>query len=227
MEEFLPLLQQNELLSILPEEVLRTQVLPHGILREAARGQYLIAPQQQVDHFSVILHGKVQLQHLFADGSYDLFGVLGPARTLGADLLCTRTRLAPYCASAAAPTTLLRFPAALILHPGLLAEEQRLQVLSKLLQMISNENLKREYRLAILSRRGLRDRILAYLTMQAAKRGTPTFTIPFSREELASFLCVNRSALSHELSLMEQEGLIRFRKNVFTLLDVPNEMHPL
>ena len=28
----------------------------------------------------------------------------------------------------------------------------------------------------------------------------------------------NRSALSHELSRMEAEGLIRFRKNEFTLL---------
>lgn len=227
MEEYLPLLLQNELLGVLPEEVLRAQVLPQAALREAARGQYLIAPQQQVDHFAVILRGKVQLQHLFADGSYDLFGVLGAAHTLGADLLCTRTRLAPYCAITTVPTALSLFPADLILQPGLLAEEWRLQVLERLLRMISNENLKREYRLAILSRRGLRDRILAYLTMQAAKRGSQTFTIPFSREELASFLCVNRSALSHELSLMEQEGLICFRKNVFTLLHAPTDIHPL
>ena len=43
---------------------------------------------------------------------------------------------------------------------------------------------------------------------------------PFSREELAAFLCVNRSALSHELSVMQQEGLITFRKNIFTLRSV-------
>ena len=99
----------------------------------------------------------------------------------------------------------------------MLAEEQRLQVLSRLLQMISNENLKREYRLAILSRKGLRERILTYLTMQADKRHTSSFMVPFTREELASYLCVNRSALSHELSRMQQEGLITFRKNRFIL----------
>lgn len=78
--------------------------------------------------------------------------------------------------------------------------------------------MKKEYRLTIMAQKGLRERILVYLTMQANKRGTNSFTIPFSREELASFLCVNRSALSHELSLMQQEGLIRFHKNEFTLL---------
>ena len=58
--------------------------------------------------------------------------------------------------------------------------------------------------------------------MQANRLRKRTFAVSFSREEMASFLCVNRSALSHELSLMEQEGLITFRKNVFTL----NEWEP-
>ena len=56
------------------------------------------------------------------------------------------------------------------------------------------------------------------LTMQAGKRGTATFTIPFDREELASFLCVNRSALSHELTVMKRDGIIQCRKSTFTLL---------
>ena len=59
--------------------------------------------------------------------------------------------------------------------------------------------------------------ITTFLTMQASRLQDTTFRISFSREELASYLCVNRSALSHELSVMQQEGLITFRKNVFTL----------
>lgn len=81
-------------------------------------------------------------------------------------------------------------------------------------------NMKKEYRLAILSQRGLRERITTYLTMQAARRQTTAFTIPYSREELAAYLCVNRSVLSHELSRMQQEGLISFRKNYFCLHDL-------
>ena len=43
------------------------------------------------------------------------------------------------------------------------------------------------------------------------------FNGPISREELAAYLCVNRSALSRELSLMQEEGLITFQKNQFHL----------
>ena len=87
--------------------------------------------------------------------------------------------------------------------------------------------MKKEYRLAILSQKGLRDRIVTYLTMQAGRLGKTSFDIPFSREELAAFLCVNRSALSKELSLMQEDGLIRFRKNHFTIIDTGLLSHRL
>ena len=104
------------------------------------------------------------------------------------------------------------------MEPGVLPEETRLSVLRKMLSFIADENMRKEYRLAILFQKGLRDRIMTFLTMQANKHRTDTFSVPFTRDEMASYLCVNRSCLSHELSLMEQEGIIKFRRNTFTLL---------
>ena len=202
----------------LPEEVLRRDLLPQGKSREFDRQTVLIAPGDRVDWFAVILRGKVQISQLFSDGTDSLMDSLGPSNVLGADLICTRSRRAPYYAVAAAPGELIRFPADLLLEPGVLPEAERLALCSRLMTLLSDDNLRKHYRLAILSQRGLRDRVLIYLTMQSERRGTDRFRIPFSREELAAFLCVNRSALSHELSLMEREGLIRFRKNEFTLL---------
>lgn len=200
----------------LPPETLEERVLPGGKLREVERQAVLIAPGDRVDWFAVVLQGKVQISQIFSDGTSSLMDVLGPGYTLGTDLICTRSRRAPYYAVATGPVQVLQFPASLLLEPGALPEEETLR--RNLLTMLSDDNLRKHYRLAILAQRGLRDRVLVYLTMQAERRGTAAFRIPFSREELADFLCVNRSALSHELSRMEAEGLIRFRKNEFTLL---------
>ena len=218
MEDLLKRLKQTALFSDCPEEILTEQVLPHRLVREYARGQFVIEPQQQVDWFAVVLSGSVQTLHLFPDGNYSLMTALRAGDLLGADLIGTRSRLSPYHAMAADAARIMQLPASLLTEPGQLEEVHRLQALNNLLRYLSNENMKKVYRLAILSQKGLRQRILTYLTMQATRRRTNTFTIPFSREELAAFLCVNRSALSHELSLMEQEGLIAFRKNTFTLL---------
>jgi CRP/FNR family transcriptional regulator, dissimilatory nitrate respiration regulator len=44
------------------------------------------------------------------------------------------------------------------------------------------------------------------------------FSIPYNREGLANYLCVDRRALSRELCNMSDEGLIKFVKNEFEIL---------
>lgn len=215
MTEFL---QRCELFRDFPADVIQRDILPNGKITELPKGQFLVEPQQRVDQISIVLAGKIHILHLFPDGSTSLTTAVTQREAVGIDLVCTRSRMAPYHAVAVIPTKIFSLPAEFLLQPGMLEESCRLEALNRLLTMISHYNMKKEYRLAILSQKGLRERIMTYLSMQAGKRGTDTFKIPFTREEMASFLCVNRSALSHELSLMEQEGLISFRKNVFTLL---------
>ena len=219
METYTPLLKKCSLFSTLEEEVIRQELLPHGRKRDIPKGNYLLLPQERLDSFGVLLKGQIHTLHIFADGSYSILEAYGAGEVFGADLICTKSRISPYHAVAAEDTTLLLFPCSLLLSSEILQESTRQQIRSQLLILISNFNMQKDYRLAILSQKGLRDRILTYLRMQANKRRTNSFTIPFSREEMASFLCVNRSALSHELSRMKQEGLIDFRKNKFTVLN--------
>lgn len=217
MDDMLRVLKKTELFDGLPEEVLLREILPHGQVQRYGKGQHLIQSQQLVSRFAVVLSGRINITHIFPDGNSSLMSVLTSGGILAADLICTRTRISPYHAIAAAETCVCSLPMELLITPGGVAECWRQAVRNNLLLLISQENMKKEYRLAILSQRGLRERIMTFLTMQASRIQDTTVRISFSREELASYLCVNRSALSHELSRMQQEGWITFRKNVFTL----------
>lgn len=218
MESHLRILQQCMLFRDIPTQILESQILPQGKLRELQKKQHLISLWESVDFFGVVVTGQLQTMQIYDDGSYSICDVLGPAEVVGGDLIWTRSRVAPYYAIAPQRSQVLLFPNSMVKTPGTLPEDCRQQIISKLLTLVSHDNIRKEYRLAILAQKGLRQRVMTYLTMQANKRRTPTFTIPFTREDLASYLCVNRSALSHELSLMEEEGIIRFSKNNFTLL---------
>ena len=218
MEDLTERLRQAQLLERVPADTLRRIILPRGKLTEYGKGGCVISAQDKVTAVQVILSGRVNILYLFADGSYSLAATETALRILALDLIATRTKISPYYAVATEPTAIFSFPAALILEPGALPEPERLALLDQLLLMLSQLHMRTEYRMAILSRNGLRERIVVYLSMQAARRRSSSCTVPFSREEMAAFLCVNRSALSHELSLMKKEGLIDFRKNHFTLL---------
>ena len=69
-----------------------------------------------------------------------------------------------------------------------------------------------------ISQRSTREKLLAYLADEAKKTGGKEFTIPFNRQELADYLCVDRSAMSTELWKLKREGIIGFQKNKFRLL---------
>ena len=217
MHTLLALLKETILFSDLPDDFLLRRIIPYGHIQEFDKDNAVISLQEKVSHVGILLSGKVQITHIFPDGNTSIIDVLTPSKILGADLIFTRTQISHYYAICSAPSRLF-FLSADVLLPASGPTAQHYQLLQKLLLMISNENIRKEYRLAILSQKGLRERILTYLTMQADKRNNTSLTIPFSRDELAEFLCVNRSALSHELSLMQKEGILTFRKNQFTLL---------
>lgn len=218
MERYAAVLAQNALFEKVPREVLCGSILPHCQIRSYPRGTSLFLPRERVSSVHILCTGKVKLVYYLENGDEDIRNLILPPKLIGVDLICTRTQLSPYQAAAAEDSEVLSFPAGLLLTQGGLPEQHRLTCLGNLLRVISNLNMQNEYRLAILARNSLRERILVYLTMQANKAQKKHFQIPFSRDEMASFLRVNRSALSHELSLMAQEGVIAFRKNEFTLL---------
>ena len=61
---------------------------------------------------------------------------------------------------------------------------------------------------------------MSYFSAEAQRRGVYEFDIPFSRQQLADYLGVERSGLSVELGKMRDEGLLDFHKSHF-LLKVP------
>ena len=60
--------------------------------------------------------------------------------------------------------------------------------------------------------------LLSYFTEQMNKHQSSSFDIPFTRQQLADYLSVDRSAMSSELSKMQKDGLIRYNLNHFELI---------
>ena len=90
------------------------------------------------------------------------------------------------------------------------------QLIKNIMKMISKKNSVLNNKLDIIAQKTTREKILSFL--QDCSKGDKSFYIPYTREEMAKFLCSDRSALSRELCKMRDEGLLRFSKNYFELL---------
>jgi len=92
-----------------------------------------------------------------------------------------------------------------------------LRLNKNLLRAVARKSLLLNQKVEILSKRSIRERLLCFFDMQ---RGiAKKFTIPYNREEMARYLCVDRSAMSNEIGKLQKEGLIRFNRNTFEILD--------
>ena len=91
------------------------------------------------------------------------------------------------------------------------------RLIRNLLSVISEKNLLLTRKIDHMSRKTIREKLMAYLSFQATRHGNRTFEIPFNRQQLADYLSVDRSALSAELSKMQKDGLLSYQKNRFTL----------
>ena len=104
-----------------------------------------------------------------------------------------------------------------LLQPDGSAARQRL--LQNLVRTISDKYFLLSRRVDLLVMKTLRAKVCAYLLSEAEQQGSMTFTIPFSRIQLADYLNCDRSALSRELSLMQRDGLLDTYRSSFKLLE--------
>ena len=91
-----------------------------------------------------------------------------------------------------------------------------IQLIKNVMKMISKRNSLLTEKIDIIGQKTTREKILTLLN--AYKTEEKGFYIPYSREEMAKFLCVDRSAMSRELCKMRDENILRFNKNYFELL---------
>ena len=63
----------------------------------------------------------------------------------------------------------------------------------------------------------VRGRVMAYLNTVSLQTQSTEFDIPFDRQQFADYLNVERTALSKELGKMQNDGLIKVKKNHFVI----------
>ena len=178
----------------------------------------IIEENSIVKEIGIILKGNVCMSKFTIDGKEILMQKLIPYYLVGAEIACTRRQDSPYTIYSTNDSDIYWFSAEKVMENGYLDDDIRVIMLRNIMYFIADENIRKYYKIESITIKGVRERIVLYLGLQQKKSGVDKFYIKFNREELANFLGINRSVLSHELKLMEKEGMIIFKKNYFEII---------
>ena len=169
-----------------------------------------------VNFVGLILSGSVRIIKEDVDGNIAILAELSVSDTFGEVFACAGVSQSPVTIQAAENSEVLFFDYKKIITSCSSACPFHARLIENMLKLVAQKNLLLNQKIEILSKRTTREKLLCFFDIQrgAAKK----FTIPFNREELAHYICADRSAMSNELCKMRDEGLIRFKKSTFEIL---------
>jgi len=179
-------------------------------------GSVLLLAGDAPKHVGIILEGVLHVIRDDYDGNQSLVAVLAPGDMFAEALCCAGVTESPVTVMADVDSTVVLLKFERILHTCPNSCSFHRDLIGNMLRLIAGKNLMLQSHMEILGLKTVRAKFLRYIELFGARHGQEV-TIPLNREELANYLCVDRSALSHELGKMKKEGLIEYRKNVFLL----------
>ncbi len=97
--------------------------------------------------------------------------------------------------------------------------DKNLNLFIKNLLFATNEILESKIeRIEILTQKTIRAKLLEYFNVYSKKNGSRYIYLPFNFSDLATYLAVDRSAMTRELSYLKDEGFISVKGKRITLL---------
>ena len=186
------------------------------VIKEVSKDTIILLAGDKPQFVGVVLTGQLHIIREDYDGNRSLIAAISSGDMFAEALCCAGVPESPVTVIAAIDSAimLLSFQRLMQTCPNSCVYHKKL--IENMLGLIANKNLQLQNRMEIISKKAVRSKVVSYLESFVPKQGR-NITIPFNREELADFLCVERSALSHELSKMKKDGLIDYRKNTFNL----------
>lgn len=183
------------------------------------KNEVILLEGNAVKYVGLVLSGAVQIVKYDEDGRGNILAEFGVSELFGEVLACAGIDHSPVTVIASEDTEILFMNYRKIITTCSAACPFHSKLIENMLNLIARKNLILNQKIEILSKRTTREKLMCFFDFHRGP--AKKFIIPFNREELAQYLCVDRSAMSAELSKMQAEGIIKFEKNTFEISEPP------
>ena len=173
-------------------------------IEQYKKGEYISMEGEHLENIGIVLEGTVDMIKEDFWGNKTILMRMPKQTVFGETFICGTDAVATVSFYVSENAEILFLPFKRVMHTctNACAFHHRLQLMKKV---------------EVVTKKTLREKILAYLSQQAQLQGAEYFEIPLGRVELAEYLCADRSALTRELTAMKNEGVLDYDRNMFRL----------
>lgn len=178
----------------------------------------IITEGNPAEFIGIMLSGSAQIFKVDYNGNRSIVQNIEQSEMFCEAFACAEVSSIPVTIVAKEPCEVMLINCRRLMHSCTNACGFHQQLIFNLMKNLAAKNIQFHQKIEITSQRSTRDKLMTYLLIQAKKHGSNSFEIPFSRQELADYLDVERSGLSAEISKLRREGILESHKHSFTLL---------
>ena len=214
MKEFFPVLHMAALFSGISDEELAAMLSCLGARIDTfPKGSRLLRAGDAVEDVGLVLAGSALIVQEDIWGNRSILSKAMPGQTFAEVFACAPGAVLNVSVEAESAVTVmfLRVRRVLSVCPSACSHHSR--IIRNLLGELAAKNLQMNEKLTHMAQRTTREKLLSYLSAQAQRSGSYEFALPFSRQQLADYLAVERSGLSAELGKLRDEGVLEFRRS--------------
>ena len=220
MKKYLKILRKCPLFFNVDDESLLRMLTCLGAKTESFDKKYTVFSEgSPAKYIGIVLSGSVQMIQVDYYGNRSILSDFGEAQMFAESFACAETKELPVSIVANDPCEIMFIDCSHILHTCHNNCGFHQQLIFNLMKDLASKTILFHQKIEITSKRTTRDKLLAYLMLEAKRANSNSFDISFDRQELADYLDVDRSGLSAEISKMKKEGFIDNVKNHFVILE--------
>ena len=191
--------------------------------RDFHKGDTILSEGTVTHHIGILLSGQALIQHSDAWGSNSLLGTVPPGGVFAESYACIPGQPLLISVTAVEDTQVLFLDITRVLSPCSSTCAFHTQLVRNLLSVCAEKSFQLSQRILHTASKSIRGRLMSYFSDCVKRAGSRSFQLPFGRQQLADYLGVDRSALCAELSKIQRDGLIRYRRNEIYVLETPED----
>ncbi|MBQ3527277.1 MAG: Crp/Fnr family transcriptional regulator [Clostridia bacterium] len=219
MKNYISILKRTSLFSGVAEDDILSMLSCLGArLSSYKKGEYVFCQGEHLRDITVLVEGSLHIQNDDYWGNRSILSTISVGEMLGEAYVAPESGAFPNDVIAMEDSVVIFLDVHRMLTTCSSACRFHAMVVQNMFFTISEKNRRLVQKLGHMSKRTTREKLISYLSEEAKRCKSQSFSIPFNRQQLADFLSVDRSAMSNELCKMRDEGLLEFEKNQFKLL---------
>jgi CRP-like cAMP-binding protein len=165
----------------------------------------------------IVSQGSAVVERIDREGGRAILEHLGPGGVFGEMMMFKAAGDDSVVVRAAAPTRVSFLRSEAVMRRCEHACACHSRMVENLFRLVTEKATSLSERVEVLSRRSIREKLLRYFQLQAAKGHGPSFQLPFSLSALADYISADRSAMMRELKKMREEMLVTITGRQVTL----------